>query len=164
MALSCGVKKIRMIEARIQQLGIVLPAPPPPGGIYHPVVIVGNLMYVSGQAPRRADGANITGVIGKDLSVEEGKAAARQTGLTMLATIKDQIGSLDRIKRLVKTLGMVNCEPGFTSQPQVINGFSELWVELLGAENGKGARSAVGMILPGNIATEVEAIFELYAD
>lgn len=153
-----------MIEARIKALGLELPAPPPPGGIYHPVVIAGDLMYVSGQPPRRTDGTNITGVVGKDLSVDEGKAAARQTALTMLATIKAQIGSLDRIKRLVKTLGMVNCEPGFGSQPQVINGFSELWVELLGEENGKGARSAVGMILPGNIATEVEAIFELYTD
>lgn len=153
-----------MIEARIKALGLELPAPPPPGGIYHPVVIAGDLMYVSGQPPRRPDGTNITGVVGKDLSVDEGKAAARQTALTMLATIKAQIGSLDRIKRLVKTLGMVNCEPGFGSQPQVINGFSELWVELLGEENGKGARSAVGMILPGNIATEVEAIFELYTD
>ncbi|MBK7936628.1 MAG: RidA family protein [Lewinellaceae bacterium] len=151
-----------MIESQLKKLDLELPAPPPLGGIYHPVVITGNMLYVSGQAPRRTDGSLITGVVGKDLSMEEAKAAARQTGLTMLATIRSQIGDLDRIKRLIKTLGMVNCEQGFTNQPQVINGFSELWVELLGEENGKGARSAVGMILPGNIAVEIEAIFELH--
>ena len=151
-----------MIEDQIKKLALELTPPPPPGGIYHPVVITGNLLFVSGQAPRRADGTLITGIVGKDLDIEAGKEAARQTGLTMLATIKDQIGSLDRIKRLIKTLGMVNCEQGFSNQPQVINGFSELWVELLGEENGKGARSAVGMVLPGNIAVEIEAIFELY--
>lgn len=151
-----------MIELQLKKLDLALPAPPPLGGIYHPVVITGNMLYVSGQAPRRTDGSLITGVVGKDLSMEEAKAAARQTGLTMLATIRSQIGDLDRIKRLIKTLGMVNCEQGFTNQPQVINGFSELWVELLGEENGKGARSAVGMILPGNIAVEIEAIFELH--
>lgn len=150
-----------MITSQLEKLGLVLPPPPPPGGIYHPVVIAGNMLYVSGQPPRRADGSLITGVVGKDLSLEDGRAAARQTGLTMLATIEAQIGNLDRIKRLIKTLGMVNCEPGFASQPQVINGFSELLVQLLGEENGKGARSAVGMILPGNIAVEIEAIFEL---
>ncbi len=151
-----------MIEAQLQALGIQLPPPPPPGGIYHPVVITGNLLYVSGQPPQRNDGSLITGVVGEDMNLEEAKLAARQTGLTMLATIKAQIGNLDKIKRLIKTLGMVNCEQGFASQPQVINGFSELLVELLGEENGKGARSAVGMILPGNIAVEIEAIFELY--
>ena len=151
-----------MIGLQLKKLGIELPPPPPAGGIYHPVVIAGNLLYVSGQPPLRTDGSKITGVVGKDLSVEEGKLAARQTALTMLATIKAEIGSPDKIKRLIKTLGMVNCEPGFTRQPQVINGFSELWVELLGEHDGKGARSAVGMILPGNIAVEVEAIFELH--
>ncbi len=150
-----------MITSQIEKLGLILPPPPPPGGIYHPVVIAGNMLYVSGQPPRRADGSLITGIVGKDLSLEDGKAAARQTALTMLATIQAQIGNLDRIKRLIKTLGMVNCEQGFTHQPQVINGFSELLVELLGEENGKGARSAVGMILPGNIAVEIEAVFEL---
>lgn len=150
-----------MIESKITDLNLELPTPPPPGGIYHPVVITGNLLFVSGQPPRRTDGTLITGIVGKDLSLEEGKLAARQTGLTMLATIKAQIGDLNRIKRLIKTLGMVNCEQGFSNQPQVINGFSELLVELLGEENGKGARSAVGMVLPGNIAVEIEAIFEL---
>lgn len=151
-----------MIELQLKTLGIELPPPPPPGGIYHPVVITGNLLFVSGQPPQRLDGTLITGVVGKGLSIEQAKQAARQTGLTMLSTIKTQIGDLDKIKRLVKTLGMVNCEPGFTNQPQVINGFSELLVELLGDQNGKGARSAVGMILPGNIAVEIEAIFELH--
>ncbi len=150
-----------MIEAQLKNLQIALPPSPPPGGIYHPVVIAGNLLYVSGQPPVRPDGSLITGVVGKNLSIEDGKAAARQTGLTMLATLRAHFGDLDRIKRLVKVLGMVNCEPGFGQQPQVINGFSELMVELLGSENGRGARSAVGMILPGNIAVEIEAIFEL---
>ncbi len=149
------------IEAKLSQLGLELPPPPPLGGVYHPVVVSGNHLYVSGQPPMRSDGTNITGIVGKDLTWEEGKQAAQQTGLTMLATIKSQIGDLDRIKRLVKTLGMVNCEQGFIQQPQVINGFSELLAEVLGPENGKGARSAVGMILPGNIAVEIEAIFEL---
>lgn len=151
-----------MIATQLQALNIELPPPPPPGGIYHPVVITGNLLFVSGQPPQRNDGSLITGVVGKDMDIAEAQLAARQTGLTMLATIQAQIGDLNKIKRLVKTLGMVNCEPGFTKQPLVINGFSTLLVELLGEENGKGARSAVGMILPNNIAVEIEAIFEMY--
>lgn len=151
-----------MIETKLQQLGIELPPPPPPGGIYHPVVITGKLLFVSGQPPQRKDGSLIKGVVGKDIKLEDAKLAARQTALTMLATIKAQIGDLNKIKRLVKTLGMVNCEPGFDNQPQVINGFSELLVELLGEEHGKGARSAVGMILPNGIAVEIEAIFEMH--
>ena len=150
-----------MIESKLLELGLELPPPPPAGGIYHPVVIVDKMLYVSGQVPVQADGSLMTGTVGKNLSVEEGQQAARQVGLTMLATMKDQLGSLDSIKRLVKTLGMVNCEPGFGSQPQVINGFSELMVELLGEQNGKGARSAVGMILPRGVAVEIEAIFEM---
>lgn len=151
-----------MLEAQLQKLALIFPPPPPAGGIYHPVLVSGNLLFVSGQPPLRSDGSKITGIVGKDLDVDAGQLAARQTGLTMLATLKAHFGDLDRIKRLVKTLGMVNCEPGFEQQPQVINGFSALWVELLGEENGKGARSAVGMVLPGNIAVEIEAIFELY--
>lgn len=151
-----------MLDAKLTELSIQLPPVPPLGGIYHPVVVVGNLMYVSGQVSFGPDGALMTGVVGQDLTWEEGKMAARYAGLTMLATIRDQLGSLDRIKRLVKTLGMVNCQQGFTQQPQVINGFSELIVEVLGEQNGKGARSAVGMVLPRNAAVEVEAIFELH--
>jgi enamine deaminase RidA (YjgF/YER057c/UK114 family) len=149
------------LEQRIRQLGLTLPPPPPPGGVYHPVVVSDRTLYVSGQAPIRADGTRVTGTVGKELTVEAGKEAARHAGLTMLATMKAALGDLDRIRRLLKTLGMVNCEPGFGQQPLVINGFSELMVELLGEEHGKGARSAVGMILPGGIAVEVEAIFEL---
>lgn len=150
-----------MIESQLKKLSLELPPAPPLGGVYHPIVITGNLLFVSGQAPILPDGSKITGIVGKDLNLEEAKFAARQTGLTMLATIKAQLGDLTRIKRLIKTLGMVNCQQGFHQQPQVINGFSELFVELLGEENGKGARSAVGMILPGNIAVEIEAIFEI---
>jgi enamine deaminase RidA (YjgF/YER057c/UK114 family) len=100
--------------------------------------------------------------VGRDLSLEEGQLAARQVGLTMLSTIRAQIGDLDRIKRIIKTLGMVNCYPEFEQHPQCINGFSQLMVDVFGEEHGKGARSAVGMSLPANIAVEVEAIFELH--
>lgn len=150
------------LDKRIAELGLQLPPPPPPGGVYHPVVIVDNILYVSGQGPLRNDGTLITGKVGGELDTQAGYAAARQVGLTMLATLRAQLGDLSRIKRLIKTLGMVNCTPDFGAQPQVINGFSELMVELLGEERGKGARSAVGMILPNQIAVEIEAIFEIY--
>ncbi len=149
-------------EQRIIELGLILPPPPGPAGVYKPVLVVNNFLYVSGQAPRRSDGSLITGKVGRDLSMEEGKLAARQTGLTMLATIKAHFGDLSRIKRLVKVLGMVNSTPEFDGQPAVINGFSELMAEVFGEENGIGVRSAVGMILPANIAVEIEAMFELY--
>ena len=152
------------IEEKIKELGLELPPAPPKGGIYHPVVIAGNYLYVSGQVPYRNDSSLIRGKVGKDLTFEEGQMAARQVGLTMLATIKAQIGSLDKIGRLIKTLGMVNCLPDFEQQPQIINGFSQLMVDLFGEENGKGARSAVGMTLPNNVAVEVECIFELKHD
>jgi enamine deaminase RidA (YjgF/YER057c/UK114 family) len=150
------------VEERIQELGLQLPPAPPAGGVYKPVIIVDNMLYVSGQGPVRSDQSLIKGKLGSDLTTEEGYQAARQVGLTMLSTIKDQLGELSTIKRLVKTLGMVNSQPDFYEHPQVINGFSDLMVEVLGEDFGKGARSAVGMILPGNIAVEVEAIFELY--
>jgi enamine deaminase RidA (YjgF/YER057c/UK114 family) len=149
------------IEEKIKELGLELPPPPPAGGIYHPVVIVGNLLYVSGQGPHLGNSKLIKGKVGKDLTLEEGQNAARQVGLTMLTTIKSQIGDLNRIKRLIKTLGMVNCYPDFEQHPQTINGFSQLMVDIFGEENGKGARSAVGLTLPANIAVEVECIFEL---
>jgi len=149
------------IEEKIRDLQLELPPAPAAGGIYRPVVITGNYLYVSGQGPVRNDGSLITGKVGKDLSMEEGQKAARQVGLTMLSTMKNQIGSLSKIKRLIKTLGMVNCYPEFEHQPQVINGFSELMKEVFGEANGVGARSAVGNSLPGNIACEIEAIFEL---
>lgn len=148
-------------ETRIQELNLQLPKAPEPGGVYKPVVVAGNCLYVSGQAPMRPDGSLITGRLGEDMSLEEGKDAARQAGIAMLSTIKAHYGELTGIKRLIKTLGMVNSTPGFRQQPQVINGFSELMAEVFGKENGIGARSAVGMMLPGDIAVEVEAIFEI---
>lgn len=149
-------------EARVAELNLELPPPPKPGGVYHPVLIVGNLAYVSGHGPMKPDGTMITGRVGATMSEADAYLAARQVGLTMLATLRRELGSLDRIDRLVKTLGMVNATPEFATHPQVINGFSNLMVEIWGDVKGKGARSAVGMgSLPGNIAVEVEAVFEL---
>jgi enamine deaminase RidA (YjgF/YER057c/UK114 family) len=152
------------VEEKIKALGLELPPAPSAAGIYYPVVITGNQLYVSGQGPIQSSGELIRGKVGRDLNLEQGQLAARQVGLTMLSTIKAQIGDLGRIKRLIKTLGMVNCYPEFEQHPQTINGFSQLMVDVFGEENGKGARSAVGMTLPGNIAVEIEAIFELYSD
>jgi enamine deaminase RidA (YjgF/YER057c/UK114 family) len=149
-------------ESRITELGLELPTAPKPMGVYKPVLIIGNLLYVSGQGPLKSDGTLIKGKVGKELSMEEGKLAARQVGLAMLATIKANIGDLKNIRRLVKVLGMVNSAPDFDQHPAVINGFSELMAEVFGEENGIGVRSAVGVILPGNIAVEIEAMFELY--
>lgn len=150
------------VEETIKSLGLELPPAPAAAGIYYPVVIAGNQLYVSGQGPVQSNGELIKGKVGKDLSLEQGQNAARQVGLTMLSTIKNQIGDLGRIKRLIKTLGMVNCYPEFEQHPQTINGFSQLMVDVFGEENGKGARSAVGMSLPANIAVEIEAVFELH--
>jgi enamine deaminase RidA (YjgF/YER057c/UK114 family) len=149
-------------ELKIKELGLELPPAPKPMGVYKPVLVVGNFLYVSGQGPLRSDGTQIKGRLGKDLNLEEGKLAARQVGLTMLSTIKANIGDLKKIRRLVKVLGMVNSTPDFEQHPAVINGFSELMAEVLGEDNGIGVRSAVGNILPGNIAVEIEAMFELY--
>ena len=148
------------VEEKLNELGLSLPPAPPLGGVYKPVVVVDKMLYVSGQGPVRNDGSLIVGKLGQDLNLEEGYAAARQVGLTMLSTLNAH-ADLTQIKRLVKTLGMVNSAPDFYDHPKVINGFSELMGEVLGEENGIGARSAVGMTLPGNIAVEVEAIFEL---
>jgi enamine deaminase RidA (YjgF/YER057c/UK114 family) len=148
-------------EIRIKELGLVLPPAPKPIGVYKPLLVVGNLLYISGHGPLKADGTLMTGRLGADLDLEEGKLAARQVGLAMIATIKTHFGELNKIKRLVKVLGMVNCAPGFEKQPAVINGFSELMADIFGEENGIGVRSAVGMMLPSNIAVEIEAIFEL---
>jgi len=150
------------VEKRIKALGLELPPAPSAAGIYYPVVITGNHLYVSGQGPVQSDGELIKGKVGRDLTLEEGQRAARQVGLTMLSTIRAQIGDLDKIKRLIKTLGMVNCYPEFEQHPQTINGFSQLMVDVFGEELGKGARSAVGMSLPANIAVEIEAVFELH--
>jgi enamine deaminase RidA (YjgF/YER057c/UK114 family) len=149
-------------EQRLAELQLQLPPAPKPIAVYKPVVVVGNIAYVSGHGPVRLDGSLIQGVVGRDLSLDAGKAAARQVGLAMLANLRAHFGSLDRIQRIVKTLGMVNSAPDFYEHPQVINGFSELMAEVFGPDHGIGARSAVGMgPLPGNIAVEVEAIFEV---
>jgi enamine deaminase RidA (YjgF/YER057c/UK114 family) len=149
-------------EQRLAELQLQLPPAPKPIAVYKPVVVVGNIAYVSGHGPVRLDGSLIQGVVGRDLSLDAGKAAARQVGLAMLANLRAHFGSLDRIQRIVKTLGMVNSAPDFYEHPKVINGFSELMAEVFGPDHGIGARSAVGMgPLPGNIAVEVEAIFEV---
>jgi enamine deaminase RidA (YjgF/YER057c/UK114 family) len=147
---------------RIKSLGLVLPPAPPPAGLYKPILVVDHFLYVSGQGPMMNDGSLFTGRVGDDLSLEDGKRAARQVALTMLATITTHFGDLNRIKRLVKTLGMVNCTPDFGNQPLVINGFSELMADIFGKDHGVGVRSAVGMMLPGQVAVEIEAMFELY--
>jgi enamine deaminase RidA (YjgF/YER057c/UK114 family) len=148
-------------ESRIVALGLILPPAARPVGVYKPVLVVDKLLYVSGQGPLRTDGTLITGRIGDNMSMEEGKLAARQAGLTMLSTIKNQIGDLNKIKRIIKVLGMVNSTAEFGQHPAVINGFSELMAEVFGEDHGIGVRSAVGMFLPMNIAVEVEAVFEL---
>jgi enamine deaminase RidA (YjgF/YER057c/UK114 family) len=149
-------------DLKIIEMGLILPPAPKPVGVYKPVLVVDKFLYISGHGPLKADGTLITGKVGDDLSMEEGKLAARQVGLAMLSSIKTHFGDLKKIKRLVKVLGMVNSSPDFGQQPAVINGFSELMAEVFGDENGIGVRSAVGMILPTNIAVEVEAMFELY--
>jgi enamine deaminase RidA (YjgF/YER057c/UK114 family) len=149
-------------EAMLREMQLELPPPPKPVGVYKPMVILGNLVYVSGHGPLRPDKSLITGRVGDDLDLEAGKKAARQVGLTILATLRSELGNLDRVKRVIKLLGMVNCTPDFREHPQVINGCSELFASIFGTEMGVGARSAVGMSsLPGNIAVEIEAIFEL---
>lgn len=149
------------IEARLKELAIELPSPPSPVGNYVGGVQVGNLLFMSGCGPRKPDGSSITGKVGTDLTTEEGYAAARLVGLNMLANIKSVIGDLDRVKQVVKVLGMVNATPDFKEHPKVINGFSDLMVEVFG-DTGRGGRSAVGMgSLPSQISVEVEMILEV---
>ena len=146
----------------MEALNLQLPPAPPPAGVYRPVLVVDNFLYVSGQGPVNSDSSLMIGRAGEDLDEDQAKLAARQVGLTMLSTITTHFGSLDKIKRMVKVLGMVNCTPDFGKQPYVINGFSELMVDIFGEDHGIGARSAVGMMLPNNIAVEIEAVFELH--
>jgi enamine deaminase RidA (YjgF/YER057c/UK114 family) len=149
-------------DKRVQELHLTLPPAPKPVAVYKPAVRVGNLLYVSGHGPLKADKTLILGKVGKDLTLDQGKEAARQTGLAILATLKDTLGSLGKVKRLVKAFGMVNCTDDFTDQPKVINGFSELMNDVFGDDAGVGARSAVGHnALPNGMAVEVEAIFEV---
>jgi len=149
-------------DRRIEELGLELPPPPTAMGVYKPLQIVGSLAYTAGHGPLKADGSMITGRVGSEIDQQGGYDAARQTGLAILATLRAELGSLDRVRRLVKLLGMVNCTPEFTEHPAVINGCSELFREVFGPETGVAARSAVGMgSLPGGIPIEIEAIFEL---
>lgn len=148
-------------EARVTELGLELPQAPAPGGNYTPMVQVGDLCYVSGHGPLKPDGQMLKGRVGSEVSQEEGYAAARQVGLAMLATLRANLGSLDRVVRVIKVLGMVNAAPDFETHPQVMNGFSDLMVEVFG-DPGRAARSAIGMgSLPGNISVEVEAIVQV---
>lgn len=149
-------------EERLASLGIELPPAPKPVGLYKPVVVVGNLAYLSGHGPLKNDGTLILGRLGDDLSVEEGQAAARQTALAMLSTLKFALGSLDRVTRVVKLLGLVRCTDAFDQQPQVINGCSQTFSDVFGPDQGISARSALGTnALPGGIAVEIEGIFEI---
>ncbi|MDE0570086.1 MAG: RidA family protein [Verrucomicrobiales bacterium] len=149
-------------ESRIQELGLTLPPSVPPGGIYKPLVITGNIGYLSGHGPYLGDDKYITGRVGEDLNLAEGQQAARQVGLALLRTMKDQLGDLNKVGRLVKTLALVNSANDFCQQPQVINGFSELMADVFGEDRGIGARSAIATnALPGNIAVEIELIIEL---
>lgn len=149
-------------ESRFAALGLALPPPPPPGGVYQPIVVAGTLVFVSGHGPVRADGTLITGRVGAGLSLADGRQAAEQVGLTILATLRKQLGTLDRIKRVLKLLGMVNAASDFHDHPGVINGCSDLFAAIWGPVDGVGARSAVGMgSLPHDIAVEIEGIFEL---
>jgi enamine deaminase RidA (YjgF/YER057c/UK114 family) len=150
-------------EARLKEMKVTLPPAGRPMARYKMAVRAGNMLYVSGHGPVKITPETpVTGRCGADLTMEQGKESARAVGLNILATVRDQLGSLDRVKRLVKTLGMVNSTPDFTQHPAVINGFSELMAEVFGEDAGVGARSAVGMgALPSNIAVEVECIFEV---
>ena len=149
-------------QQRFESLGLVLPPAPKPVGVYKPCLVVGQHLYVSGHGPLLPDGTLMRGRVGRDHDADGGKKAARQVGLTILATLLANLGSLDRIKRVLKVLGMVNCTAEFEKHPYVINGCSELLAEIWGPENGIGVRSAVGMgSLPDDIPVEIEALFEL---
>ena len=148
-------------DKKLKELGIELITPTKPVANYVKAVRTGNLLYLSGDGPMGADGKYITGKLGADLTIEQGYAAARQTGISILSTLKSELGDLNKVKRIVKVLGMVNSASTFTDQPKVINGFSDLMVAVFG-EKGKHARSAVGMVsLPTNIAVEIEIIVEV---
>ena len=149
-------------DTRVQELHLTLPPAPKPMAVYKPAVRVGNLVFCSGHGPLKPDGSLILGCVGKDLTWEQGKDAARQTGLALLATLQSTLGSLNKVKRLVKSFGMVNCTADFKDQPKVINGYSELMKDVFGDDAGVGARSAVGHnSLPNGMAVEIEAIFEV---
>lgn len=158
---TCATAQKTDFDKKLKELGVELFTPSAPMGNYVKAVRTGNLLYLAGHGPTRADGSNITGKVGKDLTLEQGAQAARQTGVALLSTLKAELGDLNRVKRIVKVLGMVNCTETFADQPKVMNGFSDLMVAVFG-EKGKHARSAVGMYaLPSNIAVEIEIIVEV---
>ena len=148
-------------EQKLEQLGITLPAEGPPGGNYENFVITGNLLYLAGKGwPVRAAGINPVPKVGREISIEEGYADARTVGIALIGAMKKALGDLSRVKRVVKVLGMVNAVPDFTDQPKVINGCSDLFVEVFG-DRGRHARSAVGLgSLPRGFSVEIEAIVE----
>ena len=149
-------------DQNFNSLNLPLPPPPAPLGVYKPFLQVGNLVYVSGHGTLKADGSLMIGKVGQEFTAEEGKHAAQLTGLAILSTLRKNLGSLDRIGRVIKVLGMVNATPDFSRHPFVINGCSELFAKVWGEDKGVGVRSAVGMgSLPDNIPVEIEAIFEL---
>jgi len=149
-------------EKKLKDMGINLPAVSPPQANYVNITQSGKLLFLAGKGPRKADGTNITGKIGADLTQEQGYEAARLTAINQIAVLKDHLGDLNKVKRILKVTGMVNCVSDFTNQPEVINGFSDLMVEVFG-ERGKHARAAVGMgSLPRNICVEIELIVEIY--
>ncbi len=147
-----------------QRFAELMPPPAPtPIGVYKPLLVVGKFLYLSGHGPLNNDKTFLRGKVGVDMDLEQGKLAAQQVGLTMIASIKKHLGSLDKIKRVVKVLGWVNCVQGFEKHPYVINGCSELFAKIWGEENGIGVRSAIGSdTLPDNIPVEIEAMFELH--
>ena len=150
------------VQQRFESLGLVLPPAPAPAGVYKPCVTVGNLLYVSGHGPLLPDGTLMVGRVGRDLDADQGKVAARQVGLTILATLLANLDGLDRVHRVVKVLGMVFATDDFARHPYVINGCSELFAEIWGREAGIGVRSAFGVAaLPENVPVEIEAVFEV---
>ena len=153
----------KSVEEKLQEMGLSLPTLPASKGIYKRCLIDGKNLYVSGHISVNTDGSSITGKLGKDLDEDQGKIAARQCGLAILSSLKAELGDLQKIKRVMKMLGMVNATTDYEKHPIVINGCSELFVALWGEDNGKGVRSAVGMgSLPNNVAVEIEAMFEIY--
>jgi enamine deaminase RidA (YjgF/YER057c/UK114 family) len=150
------------LAIKLNELGLQLPPPPEPKGVYKPLMVVGNFVYTSGHGPIDAAGKYVTGRVGAELDVQAGYRAAQLTALAILSSLRKELGSLDRVGRLVKVLGFVNCTPDFTQHPAVINGCSELLAEVFGRDRGIAARSAVGAnSLPMNTAVEIEAIFEI---
>ena len=150
-------------DDRLKELGFELPPPPDALGVYQPALTIGSICYTSGHLPVNTDGSLITGCVGNDVDQDLGFQAAQQAGLTILATLKSHLGSLDRVKRVIKLLGMVNCTADFTHQPAVVNGCSQLMAKVFGEEAGVGARSAVGVSsLPLGVVVEIEGIFEIH--